>query len=201
MFTGIVEELATVTEVTPRAGGATLRIDAPRTVPGLSEGASVAVNGCCLTVTDLGTDWWEAQAVIETLDRTTLGDLVAGDPVNLERPVRVGDTLDGHVVSGHVDGVGRVVVRAAEPDGSTRLVVEVPGELCRYIVEKGSVAVDGVSLTVTEVSDPDSTFGVAVIPHTSDVTTLGRRVEGDRVNIEVDLMAKYVERLLDRSEH
>ncbi|MEZ5169757.1 MAG: riboflavin synthase [Acidimicrobiia bacterium] len=200
MFTGIVQEMGTVVDVAPASGGSLLRIGSPETARDLDDGASVAVNGCCLTVTSCDGDTWAAQAVIETLDRTTLGRLVPGDRVNLERPVRADGLLDGHVVSGHVDGVGTVAERTSLPDGSTHLTVEVPDGLSRYIVTKGSIAVDGVSLTVTGVAGPPEAFGVAVIPHTAAVTTLGGRNEGDTVNIEVDVLAKYVERLLDRSE-
>lgn len=206
MFTGIVQELGTVTEVTPTSGGSRFRISAPGTAPGLTDGASVSVNGCCLTATSHDAGSWTAQAVIETLGRTTLGRLRVGDSVNLERPVRADSLLDGHVVSGHIDGVGAVLERVSLPDGSTDLRVGLPAGLSRYIVEKGSVAVDGVSLTVTGVNEPvadpavQESFHVAVIPHTAAVTTLGDRRPGDTVNVEVDVLAKYVERLLDRSE-
>ncbi|HET6795163.1 MAG TPA: riboflavin synthase [Acidimicrobiales bacterium] len=184
MFTGIVEEMGTVDD---RKGGR-FRFRAPTVSSDARVGDSIAVNGCCLTVVDRGDGWWEADAVDETLSRTNLDDLGPGDPVNFERPVRLADRLGGHLVQGHVDGVGQVVRPA--PD----LEVRVPAELARYMVAKGSVAVDGCSLTVVDVDD--DSFTVAVIPHTSEVTTLGRRRPGDRVNIEVDLVAKYVERLL-----
>ncbi|MGH9188226.1 MAG: riboflavin synthase [Acidimicrobiales bacterium] len=184
MFTGIVEELGSVAS---RDGGR-LRIAADTVIDGATLGDSIAVNGCCLTVVALGTGWWEADVSDESYKRTTLGDLASGDPVNLERPVRLADRLGGHLVQGHVDGVGEVVHPA--PD----LRVRVPDGLRRYIVEKGSVTVDGVSLTVV---DPAADgFTVAVIPHTAEVTTLGRRRPGERVNIEVDVVAKYVESLL-----
>jgi riboflavin synthase len=153
-------------------------------------GDSVAVDGVCLTVTAFGPGWWTADLSEETLRRTTLGGIIAGDAVNLERPVRLQDRLGGHLVQGHVDGVGEVV--GAAPD----LEVHVPGDLIRYVVEKGSVTVDGVSLTVVRVDDSARSFSVAVIPHTAEVTTLGRRRPGDRVNLEVDVTVKYVERLL-----
>jgi riboflavin synthase len=186
MFTGIVEERGEVLNQVSQEGGrlvvrAALASD-------LGVGDSVAVNGCCLTVVARGDAWWEAQAVAETLARTSLGDLVPGSPVNLERPVRPVDRLGGHLVQGHVDAA--VPVLAPAPD----LVVRLPPELARYVVEKGSVAVDGVSLTVVEVGE--DRFRVAVIPHTQEVTTLGRRNAGERVNLEVDLLAKYVEKLL-----
>jgi riboflavin synthase len=191
MFTGIVEELGTVQS----REGARLRIGASRVLEDVELGASIAVNGCCLTVVDFGAGgageagaWWEADVTDESYARTNLGDLAAGDPVNLERPVRLADRLGGHLVQGHVDAVGDIV--RPVPD----LHVRMPAELTRYIVEKGSVTVDGVSLTV--VAALDDGFTVAVIPHTAEVTTLGRKGPGDRVNLEVDVMAKYVERLL-----
>ncbi len=148
-------------------------------------GGSIAVNGCCLTVADVGDGWWAADVVDETLSRTNLGRLSVGDPVNLERPVRLTDRLGGHLVQGHVDGVGEVV----EPAPGLR--VRAPVALLRYLVEKGSVAVDGCSLTVVR-----DGFTVAVVPHTMDVTTLGGKGPGDAVNLEVDVIAKYVETLL-----
>jgi riboflavin synthase len=185
MFTGIVEELGTVA----RREGQRLRIDADLVTSDAGIGDSIAVNGTCLTVVALGDGWWEADVVDETYSRTALGALDAGDPVNLERPVRVSDRLGGHLVQGHVDGVGRVVTPA--PD----LRVSVPDDLLRYVVEKGSITIDGVSLTVAAVHDDG--LSVAIIPHTSEVTTLGRRGPGDAVNLEVDVTAKHVERLLD----
>ena len=194
MFTGIVEELGTVRTVRPVEGGARLDVACETVLADASIGDSIAVNGCCLTVVELGDGWWAADAQIETLDRTTLGALAPGDPVNLERPLRLGDRLGGHLVLGHVDGVGEVVKVEPQADGSTRVVVRAPGDLARYLVEKGSVTVDGVSLTITTVSDAE--FGVALIPHTLAVTTLGVRNAGDRVNLEADMIAKHVERLL-----
>ena len=146
------------------------------------------MNGCCLTVVDAGDGWWKADVVDETLARTNLAGLNPGDVVNLERPVRLADRLGGHLVQGHVDAVGEVVVGA--PD----LRVRAPSEVLRYVVPKGSIAVDGCSLTVVDVFDDG--FTVAVIPHTAKVTTLGVKGPGDKVNLEVDLLAKYVERLL-----
>lgn len=184
MFTGIVEERGSVAAF----DGSRLRIEAQRVLDDARLGDSVAVNGCCLTVVAFGPGWWEADVSAETLARTNLDSLQPGDQVNLERPVRLSDRLGGHLVQGHVDGVGEVV--QAAPD----LEVKVPRELLRYLVEKGSVTVDGVSLTVVAVLE--SSFTVAVIPHTAEVTTLGNRVPGSRVNLEVDVLAKYVERLL-----
>ena len=184
MFTGIVEELGAVRS----RDGARLRIGATRVLEDVELGASIAVNGCCLTVVAHGDDWWDADVTDESYARTNLGDLGEGDPVNLERPVRLADRLGGHLVQGHVDAVGEIVKPV--PD----LHVRMPAELSRFIVEKGSVTVDGVSLTV--VAALEDGFTVAVIPHTAEVTTLGRKGPGDRVNLEVDVMAKYVERLL-----
>ena len=184
MFTGIVEELGSVESLT----GPRLRLRAGTVLADVALGASIAVNGCCLTVVGWGEDWWEADVTGETFARTSLGSLRVGDPVNLERPVRLEDRLGGHLVQGHVDAVGEVVTAA--PD----LSVRVPRNLLRYMVEKGSVTVDGVSLTIVDVVD--DVFSVALIPHTSEVTTLGVRSPGDAVNLEVDVMAKYAERLL-----
>ncbi len=203
MFTGIIEELGTVIALDHEDDGVQLRLRAPETAPDVGVGASIAVNGCCLSATAAGEDWWEAYAVPETLARTTLGALAVGDVVNLERPARAGASLDGHVVQGHVDGVGRVTKRTVESDGSLRLGVALPADLAAYVVEKGSIALDGVSLTVTSVTPPETdppTVGVAIIPHTASVTTLGRRREGDDVNVEVDVLGKYVERLLATRE-
>jgi len=198
MFTGIVEELGSVRAVTPNAGGARIEIVAQVVIDDAELGASIAVNGCCLTVVELFGDGWAADAVTETLDRTTLGALTAGDPVNLERPVRLADRLGGHIVQGHVDGVGTLRERAGLPDGSTRMTFAAPANLLRYVVEKGSITVDGISLTVAALDDrgDQTTFDVAVIPHTLAVTTLGSKQPSDPVNLEVDVLAKYVERLL-----
>jgi riboflavin synthase len=153
-------------------------------------GDSIAVNGCCLTVVETGAGWWAADAVDETLARTNLVDLQPGDPVNLERPVRAADRLGGHIVQGHVDAVGEILEPAPE------LRISIPPELSRYLVEKGSITVDGCSLTVVEANDAD--FTIAIIPHTAEVTTLGSKGPGAKVNLEVDLVAKYVERLLQK---
>jgi riboflavin synthase len=199
MFTGIVEELGVVRRVTPNAGGARIEIAATTVLGDATIGASIAVNGCCLTVVELGDQHWSADAVVETLARTNLGALAPGDPVNLERPVRLEDRLSGHLVQGHIDATGTVVARERQSDGSERFRFSAPADVLRYVVHKGSITVDGISLTVAAVAD--EAFEVAVIPHTLAVTTLGARAIGARVNLEVDLVAKYVERLLvhDRS--
>jgi riboflavin synthase len=188
MFTGIVEELGHLRSMEPLDAATRLVFSAPLVTPGSAIGDSIAVNGCCLTVVELGDEWWAADAVAETLSRTTLGRLRPGDAVNLERPVRLTDRLGGHLVQGHVDAVGTVVQAAPN------LRVAAPHELLGYIVAKGSITVDGCSLTVVEVTDDG--FSVAIIPHTAAVTTLGSRAAGDGVNLEVDVVAKYVERLL-----
>lgn len=193
MFTGIVEEQGTVAEVVPTAGGRRIRVKAKVVCEEIELGASILHDGVCLTVVEVVDDGYWVEAVAETLQRSTLGRRAPGDAVNLERPMRLADRLGGHLVQGHVDGVATLV--AATPDGeSVRLHFAAGPELLRYVVEKGSVAVDGVSLTVTEVDHEG--FGVAVIPHTAAVTTLGLRAPGDPVNVEVDLVAKYVEKLV-----
>lgn len=199
MFTGIVEELGSVRSTTPNEGGARLELACSTVLSDAELGSSIAVNGCCLTVVALGPDWWAADAQRETLDRTTLGLLASGDPVNLERPIRLSDRLGGHLVQGHVDAVGTVAAHELQPDGSASVTVHAPGALTRFMVEKGSVTVDGVSLTITRVDDDAGdveAFTVALIPHTLAATTLGTRRAGDGVNLEVDVLAKYVERLL-----
>ena len=184
MFTGIVEELGCVLL---RDGGR-IRLGATTVLDGAGIGDSTAVNGCCLTIVALGDSWWDADVSEETYARTNLGTRDLGDAVNLERPVRLVDRLGGHLVQGHVDAVGTVV----EPVPDLR--VALPEGLGRYLVEKGSITVDGVSLTVVDVDEVS--FTVAVIPHTSAATTLGLASPGSPVNLEVDVMAKYAEKLL-----
>lgn len=193
MFTGIVEELGRVRAITPHDGGARLEIAAEVVLEDAKIGASIAVNGCCLTVVELDAGTWTADAVVETLARTNLGELRAGDAVNLERPLRLADRLGGHLVQGHVDATGTVRVRVPQADDSVLVRFDAPPEVLRYVVHKGSITVDGVSLTIAELHEDG--FAVAVIPHTLFVTTLGQRAVDDRVNLEVDLIAKYVERL------
>jgi riboflavin synthase len=198
MFTGIVSDIGQVREIAAAAAGRDTRlvIGTAYDTAGLAIGASVACSGCCLTVVEKGPGWFAVEASAETLGCTTLGGWRAGTPINLERALAAGDELGGHLVSGHVDGVGAVSGRRPE-GGSLRLEFDVPRALGRFIAAKGSVAVDGVSLTVNEVADRDGTtrFGVNLIPHTQQVTTLGRLRAGARVNVEVDVMARYVARL------
>ncbi|MFM1776480.1 MAG: hypothetical protein RLZZ260_47 [Actinomycetota bacterium] len=183
MFTGIVEELGKVAELS----GSRLRISAHTVLDGSKVGSSIAVNGCCLTVVSLDQQSWSTDVSDETFSRTNLGAMKVGDVVNLERPMALGDRLGGHLVLGHVDAVGEVV----EP--APNLVVRIPRDLMHLIVEKGSVTVDGISLTAFNLTS--DTFCVAVIPHTAQVTTLSVRKIGDKVNIEMDMLAKHIERM------
>lgn len=199
MFTGIIAEQGEVLAV-ERSGGesAIVRLRAPGATAGLDLGGSIAVNGVCLTATAIDGQDFSVDVMGETLVRSTIGELVAGDAVNLERCVPAGGRLDGHVVQGHVDGVGHLVEREAQGNWD-RLRFAVPGNLARYIAEKGSIAIDGVSLTVTAVSEPEESepwFEVGLIPITLAETGLGRKSAGSRVNLEVDVLAKYTERLL-----
>lgn len=199
MFTGIVTEVGAIVAVTPTDGGRLLTLIAPATVRDLGVGESVAVNGVCLTALDVSSSGFAVEAVGETLARTTLGDLGPGDHVDLERPLEAAGRFDGHIVQGHVDGVGTVLSVVAEGD-SIRMRFGVPADLDAYLVEKGSIAVDGVSLTVTGVSEPGVTSAwveVVLIPHTMAATVLGERFAGDGVNLEVDVIAKYLERWME----
>lgn len=194
MFTGIVESMGTVIEAADAGGKRRFTVEAGRLGAGLKVGDSVAVNGVCLTVVETARERFRVEAVEETLARSNLGDLEAGSAVNLERPMRADGRFDGHLVQGHVDGVG--VVRSITPEGASfRVWMDVPAGLLRYLAEKGSVAVDGVSLTVSAVDAAGCE--VVLIPHTLEVTLFGTRRPGDRVNLEVDVVAKYVERLLE----
>jgi riboflavin synthase len=193
MFTGIVEELGEVLAVEPLDRAARLRVRGPLVTSDAEHGASIAVNGVCLTVVTHGDGEFTVDVMQETLVRSSLGGLAAGAPVNLERAVTMATRLGGHIVQGHVDGVGTVLKR--DPAEHWDVVeIEAPGDLLRYVVEKGSITVDGVSLTVAGVGP--CSFTVSLIPTTLELTTLGRRQPGDAVNLEVDVLAKYVERLL-----
>ncbi|ATG50562.1 riboflavin synthase [Brachybacterium vulturis] len=192
MFTGIIEELGTVEQLTAGTDPTRLRIRSPHVLEGIALGDSIAVSGCCLTVTAVEGEHWTADVISTTVAATSLGDLTPGDTVNLERCVRADRRLDGHIVQGHVDGVGEITGRDEE-GGTTLLRLTLPDGLARYVVAKGSLAVDGVSLTVAAIAGDEVTLGL--IPETLARTTLGRRRIGDRVNLEVDVLAKYVEKL------
>jgi riboflavin synthase len=197
MFTGIVTTVGTIRDISPLGGGSDMRltVGAPWSdTSTIAVGASIGCSGCCLTAVEIGPDWFTADASAETLSKTTLGHWRTGTRINLERSLRLGDELGGHLVSGHVDGVGEALSAAPE-HGSTRWRFRVPSELARFIAVKGSVAVDGVSLTVNEVTD--DTFGVNIIPHTAAVTTFDLLRPGDAVNIEIDMLARYVARLAE----
>lgn len=193
MFTGIVEELGEVVSLDIREGAGVLTIAAPTVAADARDGESIAVNGVCLTVIDSTGTGFRADVMAETLRRSTIGELRPGDPVNLERSVPVNGRLGGHIVQGHVDGVGRLTERVPGSAWDT-VRIELPARLARYVAEKGSIAVDGVSLTVVDVTDTD--FSIGLIPTTLARTTLGRRKVGEQVNLEVDVLAKYTERLL-----
>lgn len=197
MFTGIIEELGAVEALERRGAGARLRVRSTRVLADAAEGASIAVNGVCLTAVDLRPDAFAADLAPETLKRTNLGDLRQGSKVNLERPVRAGGRLDGHVVQGHVDATGSLVSLAALGDGNWWLRVRVPADVERYLVFKGSVAIDGISLTVAGLNG--GLLEAAIIPHTYENTSLGTHRAGCRVNIECDILAKYVEKLMGAS--
>ena len=193
MFTGIVEELGTIAEVVDQGDAVRLTVRASTVLDGTGLGDSIAVNGCCLTVSEVGDGTWTADLMQETLDKTSLIGVQPGDRVNLERAMTLDKRLGGHLVQGHVDGVGEVLSR--EPSDHWDVVqVSLPGHLARYLVDKGSITVDGVSLTVVEARD--ASFTVSLIPETLARTTLGSRRVGDRVNLEADVLAKHVEKLL-----
>ena len=201
MFTGIVEELGEVVAIESVGDAARLTVRGPRVVSDAVPGASIAVNGCCLTVVEHDDESFRVDVMRESLDRTALGALEPGSPVNLERAVAAGTRLGGHIVQGHVDGTGTIIDRESSQHWDV-VTVALPDELARYVALKGSITVDGVSLTVSAVQDAKgdgegATFSVGLIPTTLAVTTLGHKQIGDQVNLEVDVIAKYVERLLD----
>ncbi|SIS38633.1 riboflavin synthase [Insolitispirillum peregrinum] len=194
MFTGIITDLGSVRAV-DRSGEVRFEFSSSYDMGTVDIGASIACNGVCLTVIEKGADWFAMQASAETLSKTTLGGWETGRPVNFERAMKVGDELGGHIVSGHVDGIATVV--DIQMDGeSKRFTFEAPQALKKYVAPKGSVAIDGVSLTVNEVNDDQ--FGINVIPHTQSVTTFGALKVGDKVNMEIDMLARYVARLMDK---
>jgi riboflavin synthase len=196
MFTGLVEEMGRIAGVEERAADRRVWIAASRVLEDAHQGASIAVDGCCLTVVRLEPGRFAVDAVPETLRRTTLGERREGDPINLERPLQLGDRLGGHLVQGHVDGVGEIAAVVQEGEGR-RVTVSLPPSLSRFVAEKGSVAIDGVSLTVAGGSGV--LCEIAYIPHTLEVTVAGLYTPGRRVNLEVDLIARYVARLLEES--
>lgn len=195
MFTGIVEEIGTIDEMVDHGDSLRVRVRAPKVTSDAHHGASISVNGICLTVADQGADWFDADVMRETLQRTSLRSLSPGDPVNLERAARVDGRLGGHIVQGHVDGIAEVL-EIQPGERWTIIRFGVSDHLTRYMVEKGSITIDGVSLTVVSVENHG--FTVSLIPTTLKETTLGGRSVGDVVNIEVDVLAKYVEKLVAR---
>jgi riboflavin synthase len=196
MFTGIVEEMGEVVAIDRLGDSVRLTVRGKTVTSDAAHGDSIAVNGCCLTVVDVDSEAFTADVMQESLDRTSLGALDVGSPVNLERAVTAHTRLGGHLVQGHVDGTGEIVRRDVSEHWEV-VTVSLPAELARYVAMKGSIAVDGVSLTVSALSDGDQpTFGVSLIPTTLAMTTLGGKQVGARVNLEVDMLAKYVERLL-----
>ena len=193
MFTGLIAELGTVERLVEGSTSCQLTVRAQKILPGVKIGDSIAVNGVCLTVVHLQGNRFTADVMPESVRRTTLRQLQPGDRVNLEKALRPTDGLDGHIVQGHVEGVG--TIREIAPEGNALIChIETPKELLRYIVEKGSVAIDGISLTVTETDDTG--FSVSLIPHTAKMTTLGYKSVGDSVNLETDILARYVEKML-----
>jgi riboflavin synthase len=194
MFTGIIEETGTVAEMSRHAAGARMRVRAKLVLEDAREGSSIAVNGVCLTALDPTGDTFAADLAPETLARTNLGDLAAGSLVNLERPLAPTGRLSGHIVQGHVDGTGELISYEPIGEGNWWLKIRVPAELDRYLVYKGSVAVDGISLTIATLED--CVMGITIIPHTDEMTRLGQYQPGQRVNIECDILAKHVEKLM-----
>ena len=195
MFTGIVTDMGEVRSL-EQAGDLTARIGTGYDTSGIEIGASIACDGVCLTVVDLGPDWFDVQISAETVSKTNLDAWTEGRRINLERALKVGDELGGHIVSGHVDGLAEVVAMHDEGD-STRVTLRAPEALARFIAPKGSVALNGTSLTVNEVDGRE--FGINFIPHTKEVTTWGRVAVGDRINLEIDTLARYVARLAEMS--
>jgi riboflavin synthase len=194
MFTGIITDIGSVRNIEKR-GDTRFEFATKFDTSKIVLGASIACNGACMTVVETGKDWFAIEASGESLSKTTLGDLDMGAKVNLEQALCVGDELGGHIVSGHVDGVATLVKRTPEGD-SLRLTFEVPETFAKYVAPKGSITLDGVSLTVNEVSG--NTFGINLIPHTQDHTTLGAKQPGDRINFEIDMLARYVARMLGK---
>lgn len=193
MFTGLVEELGKVKQIVRGAKSVRLSIFGSKVLEDVKIGDSIAVNGTCLTVVDFSRDWFTADVMPETVDRTALSGLKAGDTVNLERTLRVGDRLGGHIVSGHIDGVGTILAKE-QNDNAVIVRIGATAEVMRYIISKGSIAIDGTSLTVVDLGD--NWFTVSLIPHTAAMTTVGLKAIGEPVNLEADIIGKYVEKLL-----
>jgi len=193
MFTGLVEEVGNIKAITKSTKSAKITIKARKVLEGVKLGDSISTNGVCLTVTDFSTNYFTVDVMAETMRRSNLKNLSSGDEINLERALRLGDRLGGHMVSGHIDGVG-VISQYENEENAVWITIKTPLELLRYIIEKGSIAIDGVSLTVAYVDD--ICFKVSIIPHTKDVTTLLRKKIGDEVNLECDMVGKYIEKLI-----
>lgn len=197
MFTGLIEETGKVSSLRRGGNSSFIRIQAEKVLEGTVTGDSIAVNGVCLTVTEMGSGWFQADVMNETLARSSLGSLKPGDPVNLERAMAAGGRFGGHIVSGHIDGTGTVT--DIKNDGiAVWYTITADPQILRYIVEKGSVALDGISLTVAKVTA--ESFSVSVIPHTAEVTALSKRKTGDKINIENDIIGKYIEKLMKPAE-
>lgn len=197
MFTGLVEEIGNIKAITKSTKAAKITIKASKVLEGVSLGDSISTNGVCLTVTEFNSNYFTVDVMAETMRRSNLKNLSIGDEINLERALRLGDRLGGHIVSGHIDGVGSIS-KYEEEDNAVWITIETPPELLRYIIEKGSIAIDGVSLTVAYVDDV--CFKVSIIPHTKDATTLLRKKIGDVVNLECDMVGKYIEKLIAPKE-
>ncbi len=198
MFTGLVQELGLIKGISKSESSAVLTINAPKTVPHINKGDSVAINGVCLTAVDISTDSFSADVMVQTLRMTNLGNLQAGSSVNVELSARLDSLMGGHIVQGHVDGLAKVVERAPGEKWE-KFVVEIPQSLTSYIVNQGSIALDGVSLTVGEINDDNNRVTVWLIPETLAKTNLSQKIVGDTVNVEVDVLAKYVQRLISKA--
>ncbi len=198
MFTGLVQELGLIKGISKSESSAVLTINAPKTVPHINKGDSVAINGVCLTAVDVSTDSFSADVMVQTLRMTNLGNLQAGSSVNVELSARLDSLMGGHIVQGHVDGLAKVVERAPGEKWE-KFVVEIPQSLTSYIVNQGSITLDGVSLTVGEINDDNYQVTVWLIPETLAKTNLSQKIVGDTVNVEVDVLAKYVQRLISKA--
>jgi len=198
MFTGLVQELGFINSINKSESSAVLTIEAPKSVASINKGDSIAINGVCLTAVDVSTDSFSADVMVQTLRMTNLGNLQAGSSVNVELSARLDSLMGGHIVQGHVDGLAKVVERAPGEKWE-KFVVEIPQSLTSYIVNQGSIALDGVSLTVGEINDDNNQVTVWLIPETLAKTNLSQKIVGDTVNVEVDVLAKYVQRLISKA--